>query len=501
MTDTLENISSLIDSLNDPRAGETPTTTGDKELAELIDIAAGIKSLPHLELPNEDYLKKVAAQMRVRKQKNKQSRFRSWFTPVGVVAAGLSILCLLLSPWPFFSSRDEVLAMGEKVKGLTDYHGILEMRTVTGDNQSWLVRRAEIWNQGEKYAIKDQDGVWTVNNGERRWQVQPREKLITLLPLLPDPIQGRFDLQAEANRALNYPHMAIGKETISGRTTAKVKISPAGGQPYHIWIDEETRMPVQLETAMQNSVQTVYTMLELDINKGIAADIFSYRPDPEYKVVGKDAGTPVSTLDEAVAVAGFTPVVPKDSPSRILAAANRIVLDYNGTLLTETKTEKPWELAFNAAVGKADGAELEVTGYRLRWQHNGIEFSIEGPKRLVITRQMVNNLALPAVAEDFSKDAKVTVPVNLEQVKNEQQQVDGGHSPWNLDPVQVSLVFINTELAAKPEVAFEGIKVELNTGSQAVCTVKNGPVTKVYLKRAVRQDESGIWSVVGYDPS
>lgn len=35
---------------------------------------------------------------------------------------------------------------------------------------------------------------------------------------------------------------------------------------------------------------------------------------------------------------------------------------------------------------------------------------------------------------------------------------------------------------------------------EAVVEVNDGPVKKVYLKRLVRKDETGIWSVVGYDP-
>jgi hypothetical protein len=42
-----------------------------------------------------------------------------------------------------------------------------------------------------------------------------------------------------------------------------------------------------------------------------------------------------------------------------------------------------------------------------------------------------------------------------------------------------------------------------NTGSEAVVEVKGDetPIRRVYLKRLVRQDATGVWTVVGYDPA
>lgn len=43
-------------------------------------------------------------------------------------------------------------------------------------------------------------------------------------------------------------------------------------------------------------------------------------------------------------------------------------------------------------------------------------------------------------------------------------------------------------------------RLTANSGTAAVADVADGPVARVYLKRLVRTDETGIWSVVGYDP-
>jgi len=44
------------------------------------------------------------------------------------------------------------------------------------------------------------------------------------------------------------------------------------------------------------------------------------------------------------------------------------------------------------------------------------------------------------------------------------------------------------------------MQVVTNTGARAVVEMSTGPMQRVYLERLVRQDPSGIWSVVGYDP-
>jgi hypothetical protein len=90
----------------------------------------------------------------------------------------------------------------------------------------------------------------------------------------------------------------------------------------------------------------------------------------------------------------------------------------------------------------------------------------------------------------------------------DQKNVDRGSSPWKLDPVFVAQVFVSLQIS--PEgivgdypIAYEDFSVEENTGAEAVVTVagEETPIRRVYLERLVRQDSTGIWTVVGYDPA
>ncbi|TEB10671.1 hypothetical protein Psfp_04121 [Pelotomaculum sp. FP] len=190
---------------------------------------------------------------------------------------------------------------------------------------------------------------------------------------------------------------------------------------------------------------------------------------------------------------------------RIFAFKDRIVLDYGDTAIVETAARGSFEAAANAALGTAAGGPLEVWGERLRWRQDGLEIQAEGSRRVELARQIAPGLTLPDTGKDLVNKARVKVPVDLEIAKAGQQQVDRGSSPWQLDPLQVSLTFVNLKVSpegiiGEPKVPEQAFKLAANNGVEAVVEVISGPISKVYLQRLVRQDETGIWSVVGYDP-
>lgn len=97
--------------------------------------------------------------------------------------------------------------------------------------------------------------------------------------------------------------------------------------------------------------------------------------------------------------------------------------------------------------------------------------------------------------------------MDLEIEKAEQKSVDAGHSPWKLDPAFVSQVFVSLKISPEGIVGdypieYEEFKVIKNTGKEAIVEVGGDktPIRRVYLERLIRQDSTGIWTVVGYDP-
>ncbi|HCF48759.1 MAG TPA: hypothetical protein DER60_00660 [Syntrophomonas sp.] len=525
--DNKENIlSEYIDDLNREKKPENDCYGADPELARLCETVKAVKTLKEPALPEEGYAHRLAQKVALemaqssREELNEKGAVRlnkrnrtarrkpvrpGWLLPAATALAACVLIFAMFVSRPGIFHTDVALAMQQAVGQLSSYHGVLEMRSHNEAGQEWLVRQVELWSEGDKYAIKQSDGTLTVNNGRQKWQLRPQKQEVALLPLLPDPARQGFDLRDEAARALSYPHQVVGSEVIAGRQASKMRISPPGGLEYYLWVDKETDLPIQLQTAMQNALQTTYTFVSFEANTQIDPGIFDYQLPPGFKVADSDPGQIVSTVEEAAEISGFIPLLPEESPSRILAFASRIVLDYGDTTIVEKVAQGVFEPAANSALGTAAGGPLEVWGESLRWRQDGIEIQVSGAQRAALAAQIAPGLALPEASRDLAGQARVKVAVDMDIVKADQQQADRGSSPWQLDPLQVSLTFVNLKVSpegivGEPQIGAASFKTAINNGVQAVVEVSAGPVSKVYLKRLVRQDETGIWSVVGYDP-
>ena len=519
MNNPESRLSDYIDALNAEHEPEKHQGTADTpELEKLLATVRMVRSLREPALPEPGYPQRLAKAVAsglnqpLGSKSKPVSRIyrmtggshRRWvLPPVAALLAGLLLFAVL--SWTGLFNRDVAYAMEKAVAQLSNYHGVLETRSKNAAGEEWMTRRVEIWSDGDKYAVRQDDGALTVNNGQQKWQIRPQDREVALLPLVPDPTRTGFDLRDEAKLAKQYPHTVAGSEAVAGRETIKLEIAPPGGLTYYLWVDKETNLPIQLQTAMQNALQTTYTFVTFEPNTQIDAKMFAYQPPEGYKVVEKDPGQLVATAEEAAAISQLAPLLPQEAPARIFAFEGRIVLDYGDTTIVETAAKGSFEPVANAALGAAAGGPLEVWGERLRWRQAGLEIQAEGSRRVELARQIAPDLALPDTGKDLVSKAQVKVPVDMEIAKADQQQVDRGSSPWQLDPLQVSLTFVNLKVSpegiiGEPKVPESSFKLAANNGVEAEVEVAAGPVHRVYLQRLVRQDETGIWSVVGYDP-
>jgi hypothetical protein len=124
-----------------------------------------------------------------------------------------------------------------------------------------------------------------------------------------------------------------------------------------------------------------------------------------------------------------------------------------------------------------------------------------------VSPEAASSSPAPAPSESAAK-YQVEVAYDMEAEENTQKSVDEGHSPWRLDPAYVAQVFVS--LMISPEgitgdypIPYEDFKVLESSAAESVVEVNNdkSPVSRVYLERLVRQEEGGIWTVVGYDPA
>lgn len=132
-------------------------------------------------------------------------------------------------------------------------------------------------------------------------------------------------------------------------------------------------------------------------------------------------------------------------------------------------------------------------------QKNNYKLTDEVDKYRKDTMQKINDA--------LAQKPQIEVPYDIKVEENEQKSVDAGHSPWRLDPAYVAQVFVSLKIS--PEgikgdypIKYEEFKVVQINSKSAIVEVGGDktPISKVYLKRLVKQDDTGIWTVVGYDP-
>jgi len=551
--DNIENrVSEYIDSLNaEKKPKEHEGAANPAELDELAGTVRLVRSLKEPVLPDENFPKRAARVVAGRLSRKPYAKKikRVWFT--GAAIAAIVVAVIMLNSILPFGNINMVYAMEQAFDGIKAYRGILEFVETDAQGNETIQAKREVWaDKKGRYYVKELEGfnkgLITVNNGQKKWQIRPDEKQLYIFPAFPDPYRFTFELGKEVDQVKNALETKIvGEDSISGRKTSILEVSPKGGIPYKIWIDKETRLPLKKESAMYNSIQYRITYTEVDFADSIPAELIAYKLPDGFKEIDTHPEQLVSTLEEAAEVAGFAPEVAENIPEgysidSIAVATDTKVVKLNYAALDKQKRVvilqaeatgefKPASTAVLGKVGSnvaeiqlpvaatsgilADGPYAGMTdSSSIRWQENGLEYAVVGnisveELALFVKSLTSNSIEIPANDVDSSQKPQVEVQVDLEAEENDQKSVDAGHSPWKLDPVYVAQVFVSLKIS--PEgiqgdypIDYENLKIIKNDGSNAIVEVigDNTPIRRVYLKKLIRQDDTGIWTVIGYDP-
>lgn len=549
-----KKISSYIDRLNNERKpGEHNSYELDSEYEELMETVRLVKNLKEPEFPKEEFQEKLAASL-VNQGKGKRISLKRekniWF-PAGVVLAAVLAVVLLINFVLPQLNTDIVYSMELAYQDVKAYHGILEVTQSNARGEVTTQSVREVWSdRNGNYYVKELEGsskgIITVNNGTEKWQVRPDLKEVNVFAAFPDSYRFTFELGSEIEGIKTALEVrTVGEEEIAGRKAEVLSVTPKGGDTYRLWVDQETDLPLQKETALQNAIKYKVTYKSITFREAIPEELMAYSLPKDYEAIRTDSEQFVDNMEEAVRLAGFIPKEMKAVPAGFAPAGisvdpekksiNRYYRKEDGNkkvVIAERAAEgelSPDSAAILGSVNnqKAEiltdmevnsgyagyGAYAELTGLSsIRWQQEGMEYAVYGElelEELSVFAQSLSsgNVVIPEKEEDFTDKPRIEVPVDLESETNEQKSVDAGHSPWKLDPAFVAQVFAS--LLISPEgivgdypIAYQDVKIVQNNGKTAIAEM-NGEkttVSRVYLKRLVRQDETGIWTVVGYDP-
>ena len=550
-----KRLSDYIDSLNadkKPKAHEK--SYNSSELDELFHTVRQVRRLKNPTMPEPDYPKRLAKSVHSRLRANNVSRKRNrlWVSSAAAIAAILIIVFAVNLTLPF-KQTNIVYAMEEAFEKIKAYHGFIEVIQSNAEGQSSIQSKIEVWADDKgHYYTKGLEGplkgLITVNNGELKWQVRPDQKEVYVFPAFPDSYTFIFDIGSEIEEAKNaLSTKVIGEDIIAGRKTSIVEVTPTGGEPYKIWIDKETNLPLQKQSAMHNALQYTIRYTEIEFSSSIPEELVAYNVPEGFEEINTNPEQLVNSMEEAQEVVGFTIETAKNLPEGFVLDNIAVVPDTKLLKLYYTtssdKNEKVTVMqkkstdelvpASNAILGKLSNSTVEiqspvheslgvlaagriyegVTGTSsIRWQKDGFEYAVIGNIELEKLISFVESLTgeqleIPSLAEENKNKPEVEVPVDLTVEENTQKSVDGGSSPWKLDPVFTAQVFVSLEMS--PEgivgdypISIEDLTIVENTGTEAIVEVSGDetPIRRVYLKRLIRQDSTGIWTVVGYDP-
>ncbi|NLD46622.1 MAG: hypothetical protein GX660_05410 [Clostridiaceae bacterium] len=554
MSNNEKRLSQYIDSLNEEKKPkEHGLLDSTPEMEDLFEAVRQVRSLRQPVLPGKDYPEKLAQNVALQyKQYSSVNKVkRNWFISAAAVAVVLVVAIILNFVIPL-NKGNIVYAMEQAYKGIKAYHGVLEISTTNALGQKSMQGKLEIWaDKLGHYYVKElegtQQGLITANNGQKKWQLRPEQKEVTIYSAFPDPYRFTFELGKEIDDIKNaLKSEVVGEEVISGRKAAVLEVYPQGGVPYKLWIDKETKLPLQKQSGMQNALQYTTAYTKIDFNELIPQELMEYNLPEGFKETNTQPEQMVSNMIEAQQIIGFAPKVPEIVPSgysnyniTVELETKTVKLNYiakdqvKNIVILEGKANKEFKPASTAVLGKIGSNAVEVQSpiqeglgilggagpyagntdlKSIRWQHEGLEYAVFGNAPLdemigFVNSLKVGDIQIPAAESRIQEKPQVEVPVNIEAEENDQKSADAGHSPWKLDPVFVAQVYVSLKIS--PEgiqgdypIKYEELSVTQNTGIDALIEVNasNTPIGKVYLKKLVRQDSTGIWTVVGYDP-
>lgn len=462
---------------------------------------------------------------------------------IGVFVFSISMLQMLLI-------RDDnmLLYIVKAYYEVNAYHGIQTIYCTNGKGEKSMQSVREVWADSQgRYYIKELEGlnqgIITINNGDNKWQQNPNSKIIQILPVHTNSFPFLFEIGNEISSIQAIKKIKeVEKDTVAGRKAKVFKVIPRIGDPYCLWIDEETKLPIKKRTALQDGIACEITYTQIEFSEIIPSTILTLEQPDGYTVRTNQTEQVVSGTEEAYGLIGVKASLPVAVPENYLLyqtvaeVSERITkLYYMGQLNKEVviidiknavEELKPNPLAILGTVNSSQaeilvrkGKSQAVVGGGLlaisevnsiRWQEEGKEYRVYGSIGIDLLAEFAEGISkgevvFPETRQDIFKP-EVTLEYDKEIEENEQKNVDAGHSPWKLDPVFVSQVFVSTimkpgGIQGEYPIAYEDITIIMNTGDAAIAKINNeiSPIKNVYLRKLIRQDETGIWTVVGYD--
>lgn len=483
-----DRLATQVDAL---RLDQAPAEPLDAEEAELLAMARLVKRLGRPADPSLDFARRMNAAAL-------PPRRRRWLALPAAVAV-VTAVALGLTFNPFAPSYTVVQAMEQKVAQIDSYHAVIEHRYQYPNPTMNIIKTEEVWFAGDRYAWNDPGVQEVISDGEHEWRVNHEMQAVwadfPLTPLL-HPFQPANLIKAVAD----LPYVIEGHDEIAGRPTTRVRFKTPDFESYRIWIENQTKLPLQIEMKFWDGMVTTTAYKTFELNLKIDPSHFTAPAYAGYRV--ESNGRRVATIAEAAALAGFQPILPQESPKLIVVRGHEITMGFGDVAIAQQAT--PYKLVANQrqSYGWSGIGPVQTGGKSDLWWNQGVGIHVSGSERTVdLARQIAPDITLPY--EPYRNPYLISlieepVKVDMEaamaaEVAHAQNFAAGSDRYFALG---VAKRFVQEQGAAVPESAFREAG---NNRAEAIVTVSEGPISKVYLRRVARQDDQGLWWVIGYD--
>lgn len=536
----VKRLDKYINMLNDERIpAQHMGKMENDEYARLFETVRRIKNIKEPAMPDSNFSVRLKAFIKERDYTKKGKMIRivriKRLLIAGCAAAAVIVFVLGLQAVLPGKNTDIIHAMEQAIGEIKAYHGIIEVAETNGLNERLTQFRREVWVGSDgSYRITELEGsrkgMVTVNNKDMLWQVIPDENAVYIYPPFPDPFRGIYELGSEIKNAAGALLVEkAGEDLISGRKAVILKVTPDGGDTYRLWVDKETDIPVKRESAMQNGLQISITYTDIEFIDSIPDELLSYILPEGFSETDTVRERTAASFEEAAHLAGFTPLMPVKVPDkynldRISASDKDKSVKYTyksadaTVVISQSASDTEPVRDPSAILGtmgdnevrivRGFGGQKDITS--ISWSRDGMGINVYGSislNELTLFAEGISGEKLLLQKADTEHKPEVEVEVDMAVEENEQRSVDAGHSPWRLDPAYVAQVFAS--LLMSPEgisgdypIPYEDVRIIENDGVKAAARIETeGSIAAyVYLERLVRRDDTGIWTVTGYDP-
>ncbi len=365
------------------------------------------------ERPGEGFSQRLAKNL-VLHEPPQPKKKHIWLMCIAIIAVVLIVVYAVIRISPF-GNTNIVQAMEDAFASVKGYYGTVEIIGRNTQGEAVVQASLDVWaDQQGHYCVESEDDsgyrVITANNGEKKWQIIEAQKTAVLFSASPDPYRFTFELDEEirgARKALST--RAVGEEMLMGRMTTIMEVTPAGGDPYRLWVDHKTKLPVKKQTAMRNGLQYEMVYSQLSTGDPMPEWFSAYILPEGYTEIENYPVQLVACMEEAEKILGWSIAIPEAEGYKLESISvetlrNVLMLSYKGGNESPrldfliSQSFGGIEPASDAILGKVGentaiiqssvlegGGILEAVPYvgkddvsAIRWEKDGFEYAVVG---------------------------------------------------------------------------------------------------------------------------